>query len=59
MANFRFFTGLSQESQEENNNRFISFTDEQLHEMTVKKLSKNTDLSTRLGVTLLENFVKD
>ena len=58
MANFRFFTGLSQESQEENNNRFISFTDEQLHEMTVKKLSKNTDLSTRLGVTLLEIFCK-
>ena len=63
MANFRFFTGLSQEESdsepernENNTSRFMTYTAEQLKGMTVKKLSKNTVASTKVGVSLLSKF---
>ena len=36
--------------------RFVAYTDEQLKELTIKKLSKNTTASTKVGVSLLQKF---
>ena len=67
MANYQkkihFHTELSQDdqgiSQEENTpstSRFVSYTDAQLKELTIKNLSKNTTASTKVGVSLLQKF---